>query len=1183
MPHPPWQRWIPRLMGGFALSLGLVMMAAWHLQIPGLLQVPPGSPPMRYNTALALALAGLALLLLLHRRGQRWAWVPAGGVFAIGVLTLIQYLFKVNLGIDQWLMTDYITPALYGADGLHSGRIIEPVEQFFVLVDRPIPGRPSPNLAFSFTLAGIALLLAGVPRRWQRWPWKTPATPDLPPDRALGLAGFLSFGVLAMGIIGLLGYLAQIGDDHTWRYLTGISIPTAAGLLGLGLGLLAHALARHRELETPCWCAGGAGFGMLMASVFLWNALRSWGHQVGAQIPALANEVDAAIEPVANLMLIQGMLLAIVITGLVWVDRRLRSRSRVIQRLNAQQAATTSALESILESTADGILVLDSTMHLTHWNQRFLKMWGIPAALAEEVRSGSGIPNFYPVVLDQLQDPDQFLRATQAMMANLEQKTMDVVQLKDGQIFERHARPQWQDGQAVAKVLSYRDVTEQRRAEAVLRESEERYRSLVTALAEGIVLQGADGVVQASNERAEEILGLNMGQLQGLTSIDPRWRSIHEDGSPMPGEDHPAMVALRTGQPCRNVVMGVHKPSGELTWISINSQPMFRPGEDKPYAVVTSFADITDRKHIEEMLFYEKELAQVTLHSIGDAVITTDVEGRVQYINPVAEELTGWSQGEAQGQPLGEIFQLLLDETREPVENPVFQALRENQIVGLNGDTFLVSRRGREIAIDDSAGPIRNRQGQTVGAVMVFHDVTHARQLTRQIFWQAMHDPLTGLVNRRAFEHRLEQAIQSTQVESGTHVLCYLDLDRFKIVNDTCGHKVGDELLRQITALMQAHIRKTDTLARLGGDEFGVLLQQCDLDQGLRVADALRETVQDFRFTWDNHVFTIGASIGVVPITPQVEDLESLLMYADAACYAAKNTGRNRVHLFQPDDQTLAQQQGEIRWATRITQALENDQFCLFAQPIRPTQPSYPAMDHAEILIRLLDNDGTIIPPMAFIPAAERYDLIGKIDRWVVNTLFQHWHQVQPAAGQPPIQYAINLSGHSLTDDRMVDFLKQQFEEYGVPPHLVCFEITETAAIANLIQASQFIQQLRSLGCHFALDDFGSGMSSFTYLKHLPVNYLKIDGSFVKDMVSDAIDSAMVEAISRISQAMGLQTVAEYVENDAILQRITALGVNFAQGYGIAKPAPLLGPCLPPVTRGPLAGDRAADAAPADW
>jgi diguanylate cyclase (GGDEF)-like protein len=474
----------------------------------------------------------------------------------------------------------------------------------------------------------------------------------------------------------------------------------------------------------------------------------------------------------------------------------------------------------------------------------------------------------------------------------------------------------------------------------------------------------------------------------------------------------------------------------------------------------------------------------------------------------------------------------------------------------------LIARDGREVGINDSAAPIRDRSGHTVGAVMVFHDVTEARQLTRQVFWQAIHDPLTGLVNRREFELRLEQALQSAQTYQQAHMLCYLDLDQFKIVNDTCGHSAGDELLRQVTALLQTHIRKSDTLARLGGDEFGVLLHQCDLDQALRVANTLRESIQAFRFAWETNTFSIGVSIGVVSINHQSESLSSLLVAADSACYAAKNNGRNRVHTFHAEDQDVVQQRGEMRWAARLNQALENHQFCLFAQPIVATRPQSSAEKHYEVLLRLRDETGALVPPMAFIPAAERYGLMPKIDRWVVRTLFQHWAQIQPQPGgvgdaQPRI-YAINLSGTTLNDDEMIDFLLQQFAQYAVPYHLICFEITETAAIANLSKASQFIHRLRNLGCRFALDDFGSGMSSFAYLKNLPVDYLKIDGGFVKDILNDPVNAAMVDAINRIGQVMGLKTVAEYVENKAILECITALGVDFAQGYGIAKPALLI-------------------------
>jgi diguanylate cyclase (GGDEF)-like protein/PAS domain S-box-containing protein len=678
----------------------------------------------------------------------------------------------------------------------------------------------------------------------------------------------------------------------------------------------------------------------------------------------------------------------------------------------------------------------------------------------------------------------------------------------------------------------------------------------LAALAEGVVLHDADGVIQTCNSRAADILGLSLEQMQGRTSIDPRWRCLREDGSLFPGDQHPAMVSLRTGEPCLNVVMGVQKPDGDLTWIIVNAQPLNQSDGQPPSAVVVSFTDISDRQHLEAVLFHEKELAQVTLHSIGDGVITTDVAGHIEYLNPTAEALTGWSQAEAKGLLLRDIFTLLHEDTRAPVSNPVDLALAENCTVYLQPDTVLIDRNGRELAIDDSAAPIHNRQGQTVGAVLVFKDVTQAWQLSRHVSWQAKHDSLTGLINRREFEQRLGEAHQSVQARQEHHVLCYLDLDQFKIVNDTCGHHVGDELLRQVANLFQSRIRKTDILARLGGDEFGVLLHHCHLEEALWVANTLREALQTFRFVWQGSTFTVGVSIGLVAIDGQIDGLEQLLIAADSACYAAKRGGRNRVHTYHADDATLMLQQREMRWATRLTEALEANRFCLFAQPIVATAAGAGPATHYEVLLRLRDETGALVPPAMFLPAAEVYGLMVSIDRWVITTLFQHWHQVQSVVS--PRLYAINLSGASINDDQMIDFLRHSLDRYGVPANQVCFEITETMAITNLAKANQFVQQLHAMGCRFALDDFGSGMSSFSYLKHLPVDYLKIDGSFVKDMLTNPVDEAMVEAINRIGQVMGIQTIAEYVENSAILDRLAAMGVDFAQGYGIAKPMPLI-------------------------
>jgi diguanylate cyclase (GGDEF)-like protein/PAS domain S-box-containing protein len=571
-------------------------------------------------------------------------------------------------------------------------------------------------------------------------------------------------------------------------------------------------------------------------------------------------------------------------------------------------------------------------------------------------------------------------------------------------------------------------------------------------------------------------------------------------------------------------------------------------------------------RNSEAEIFQEKELAQVTLKSIGDAVITTDVKGQIQYFNPVAEALTGWLQQEVFGLPLIKVFHILNEITREPVENPIEKALREGQVVGLSNHTLLISNDGREIPIEDSAAPIRDREGNVIGGVLVFHDVTQTRVLTKQLSWQAHHDDLTRLVNRREFEKHLEHALESVQSHGHVHALCYLDLDQFKIVNDTCGHSAGDELLRQIAALLQSQMRKTDILARLGGDEFGILLHQCPIAQALRVANEMRECIQMFRFICQEQGFTIGASIGLISIDATSTSLSSIISNVDAACYTAKNRGRNRVHLFQTDDQEESQQRGEVQWAPRITRALEEDRFCLYFQSIAAISPTPTHDEHYEVLLRMRDEEGDLVTPMAFIPAAERYGLMHLIDRWVIRTLFktqgQHYRDNLKKSQIQGIScnslYAINLSGASINDDQFIEFLREQFTLHQIPPQCICFEITETMAISNLTKASQFIKELQKLGCHFSLDDFGTGMSSFAYLKNLPVDYIKIDGGFIRNIVNDRVDNAMVGAMTQVGHVMGIKMIAEFVENNEILERITDLGIDYAQGYEISKPQPLL-------------------------
>jgi len=554
-------------------------------------------------------------------------------------------------------------------------------------------------------------------------------------------------------------------------------------------------------------------------------------------------------------------------------------------------------------------------------------------------------------------------------------------------------------------------------------------------------------------------------------------------------------------------------------------------------------------------LFQEKERAEVTLHSIGDGVITTDAAGYVEYLNPVAMKLTGWALEEARGLPLTRIMTLIDETSRQPVENPVTRCLREGTILALEDHAALVRRDNQELAIADSAAPIRDDTGKIIGAVMVFHDVAHARKLTQQLSYQASHDALTDLLNRTEFERLLQEALISAKHEKRQHVLCYLDLDQFKIVNDTCGHVAGDELLRQVTRLLRSKIRDTDTLARLGGDEFGILLRYCDPQYAPTVAESLCKAVKDFRFLWEEHSFETGVSIGLITINQDSHTVADVLSAADVACYAAKDKGRNQIHISQPDDKELEQRRGEMQWVSRIRRAIDENRFRLYYQSIVPLNPDAGLEIHRELLIRLMDEKGVLVPPMAFIPAAERYNMMPDIDRWVIKNSFRMLSA--QCSNNCDWICAINLSGQSLCDNSFLDFITDEFKRSGIKPDRICFEITETAAVANLVKASHFISVLKDMGCRFALDDFGSGLSSFAYLKNLKVDYLKIDGCFVRDMMNDPIDSALVEAINQIGHIMGIQTIAEFVENSDIQQAVRKLGVDYAQGYGVARPAPL--------------------------
>ncbi|OYV18907.1 MAG: PAS/PAC sensor-containing diguanylate cyclase/phosphodiesterase [Methylococcaceae bacterium NSM2-1] len=493
-----------------------------------------------------------------------------------------------------------------------------------------------------------------------------------------------------------------------------------------------------------------------------------------------------------------------------------------------------------------------------------------------------------------------------------------------------------------------------------------------------------------------------------------------------------------------------------------------------------------------------------------------------------------------------------------PIDLPVMHALVEhclmNPLSVHKQELRQVCDNGRIIWVRATARLFENEQRQS-SLLLVCEDVTEAHDLSEQIAYQASHDALTGLANRSEFDRHVIELVTLVHADRSEHALCYLDLDQFKVVNDTSGHLAGDELLRQLGDLLRKNLRRHDFVARLGGDEFGVLMYNCSLSEAFQACEKIRDIVRDFHFGWEDRSFTVGVSIGVTSINTTSGNAVDLLKEADAACYAAKDKGRNRVHVFRPDDEELALRHGEMQWVSKIQQGLAQNRFCLFGQPIVPLSGNEEKL-HFETLVRYRDDKGHIIPPGAFFPAAERYNLASALDRSVISHLFE-WIAKKPDFLENLSICSVNLSGVSLSDESMLAFISEQFSLWAIPTHKVCFEITETAAIANLSCATKFINHLRERGCSFSLDDFGSGLSSFAYLKNLPVDFLKIDGLFVKDIVVDEVDLAMVRAINEVGHIMGKKTIAEFVENEQIFNLLNELGVDYAQGYGIGKPVPL--------------------------
>jgi diguanylate cyclase (GGDEF)-like protein/PAS domain S-box-containing protein len=552
----------------------------------------------------------------------------------------------------------------------------------------------------------------------------------------------------------------------------------------------------------------------------------------------------------------------------------------------------------------------------------------------------------------------------------------------------------------------------------------------------------------------------------------------------------------------------------------------------------------------------QKPRAMATLDAMGESVITVNADGRIDYMNHAAEALLGQPVDQVLGKSFAEVASLVDENDRRPLGDPVQKALTSDRAAAARRAVLLPVNGTAERFVEISITPLKVDK-EIAGLVLVLHDTSELRGLTRQMTYQASHDALTGLVNRREFERRLQEAMDSAQTSDIGHALCYLDLDHFKVVNDTCGHTAGDNMLREIASLIKDAVRDSDTVGRIGGDEFALLLVGCPLEKARQIADNVVRSVNEFRFVWKDKIFNVGVSIGLVEIGRDSGTIEDIMNSADSACYVAKKQGGLHVHVYSAREEASARHSGEIHWLLKLQRALRDNKFELYFQPIvhaRAGGVSGPAL---EVFVRLTSENGLpASPPAEFIRAAERYRLMPHVDRWVVQAVFA-------ALGRgglklpPGRSVAINLAGQTLGDAEFLEFVVECFDHTGASPADICFEVTESSVVANLDHAQRFIAVLHGMGCEFALDNFGSGLSSFSTLKTLPMDYLKIDGSFIKNLAGDTVNQAMVAAMIDLSRSLNFRVVAEQVEDQWALDTVTGMGIDFVQGFIVGRPQPL--------------------------
>ena len=654
--------------------------------------------------------------------------------------------------------------------------------------------------------------------------------------------------------------------------------------------------------------------------------------------------------------------------------------------------------------------------------------------------------------------------------------------------------------------------------------------------------------IMFANRAAGELFGLDSASLEGKQITDllrPAYRAL-------------VRKVIGAGASANELLAPIEvqliSTDDRPLWVELHSRRIEFHGAP---ALLTVAKDISHRKSLEASLGRGKLQARITLESIGEGVITTDRNGTIDYMNEAAEQLIGSSRSVAIGKRLPDLIGLVDELDRSSLGDPVAKCLSERRRINLGRRALLLSKQAdREFSTELTASPIRSSDGQVAGCVVIFHDVTEMRGLTREMSYQASHDALTGLVNRVEFERRLDAALDSARGEGVSHVVSYLDLDRFKLVNDSCGHIAGDNLLREIGALLKQRVRDSDTVARVGGDEFAMLLAGCPLDKARQIADDVCQTIADYHFAWQDHRFDIGVSVGLVEVTKDSGSAEGVLSAADSACYVAKQQGRSRVHVYSTRDEVLARERGEIQWLQRLQAALKENRFELYVQPIIAVGTRGQTGPAAEVLLRMRDDSGKSILPAQFLASAERYQLMSHIDRWVVQAAL-----TAMAGGTPHVPAgrtcSINLSAQTLGDEDFLEFVVDVLDHTGVSPEKVCFEVPETAVINHMDHAQRFIDVLHGMGCRFALDDFGSGIGSFSHLKHLSLDYLKIDGMYTRDLEHDSVNREMVTAMIKLARTLDFQVVAEQVEDPESFEALRGLGVDFVQGFVVERPRPL--------------------------